>query len=308
MFSDGNKLSCFENKLSYPDRVKARSEWYNTGVNESTNQKNKPTSGFKAGPRRRINVLGVQVDDLTLDQAAGLVFDWVKQRRLDATSPARLVVTLNPEYVMATRRNLAFRQVVNSADLVTADGAGIILAGKLLKTPFQGRVTGVALCEKLFALSAQPDGPRLFLLGAQPGVAEEAAAKLEKEYPALKIAGTWAGQPGPEGDAGAVERIRRSKAEIILVAYGMLKQDWWSVRNLNSTGAAVALGVGGVLDYKAGRVPLAPLRLRRYGLEWAYRLYREPRRWRRQLALPQFAFLVLVERLRRVLRKIDPGV
>ena len=94
-------------------------------------------------------------------------------------------------------------------------------------------MTGVALCEKLFALSAQPDGPRLFLLGAQPGIAEEAAAKLAQEYPGIKIAGTWAGQAGPEGDAEAVERIRKSGAEIILVAYGMLKQDWWSVRNLN---------------------------------------------------------------------------
>lgn len=248
-------------------------------------------------------MLGVQVDDLTLDRAAGLVFEWVKRRRLDFSTPSRLVVTLNPEYVMATRRNPAFREVVNSADLVTPDGAGIILAGKLLKTPFQGRVTGVALCEKLFALSTQPDGPRLFLLGAQPGVAEEAAAKLEQEYPGIKIVGAWAGQAGPEGDNRAVERIRESGAEIILVAYGMLKQDWWSVRNLNSCGAAVALGVGGVLDYKAGRVPLAPLRLRQWGLEWAYRLYKEPWRWRRQLALPQFAFLVLLERLRRVLRK-----
>jgi N-acetylglucosaminyldiphosphoundecaprenol N-acetyl-beta-D-mannosaminyltransferase len=243
------------------------------------------------------------VDNLNLDAAAGLLFEWVKQRRLDALFPARLVVTLNPEYVMATRRNPAFRQVVNSADLVTADGAGIILAGKLLGTPFRGRVTGVALCEKLFALSAQPDGPRLFLLGAQPGVAGEAALKLEKEYPGIKIGGTWAGKAGPEGDAEAVGRIRESGAEVVLVAYGMLKQDWWSVRNLSSSGAAVALGVGGVLDYKAGRVPLAPLRLRQLGLEWAYRLYREPWRWRRQLALPQFAFLVLLERLRRVLRK-----
>jgi N-acetylglucosaminyldiphosphoundecaprenol N-acetyl-beta-D-mannosaminyltransferase len=252
--------------------------------------------------RSSIDILGAEVDNLPLDAAAALVFDWVKQRRLDASLPPRLVVTLNPEYVMATRRSPAFREIVNRADLVTADGAGIILAGKILKTPFRGRVTGVALCEKLFALSAQPDGPRIFLLGAQPGVAGEAAAKLAGQYPGIKIVGTWAGQAGPEGDSEAVERIRQAGAEIIMVAYGMLKQDWWSVRNLNRSGAAVALGVGGVLDYKAGRVSLAPPRLRQWGLEWAYRLYKEPWRWRRQLALPQFAFLVLIQRLRRVLR------
>ena len=289
-------------KLSYLAKVKARAEWYNSAVSEFINQKNKPITGAPTPHRSRVEILGVEVDNLTLEAAAGLVFDWVKQRRLDAALPPHMVITLNPEYVMASRRSPSFREIVNRADLVTADGAGIILAGKILKTPFRGRVTGVALCEKLFALSAQPDGPRLFLLGAQPGVAEEAAAKLELQYPGITIVGTWAGQAGPEGDNEAVERIRQAGAEIILVAYGMLKQDWWSVRNLNRSGAAVALGVGGVLDYKAGRVSLAPPRLRQWGLEWAYRLYKEPWRWRRQLALPQFAFLVLLERLRRVLR------
>jgi N-acetylglucosaminyldiphosphoundecaprenol N-acetyl-beta-D-mannosaminyltransferase len=270
------------------------------------NQKNRPKEGpgfLDAAARRRVALLGTQVDDVTLEQATDLIVSWVQQRRLSAVAPARLVITLNPEYVIATRRNPSFRQVVNSADLVTPDGAGVIAAGKILGQPFRQRVTGVALCEKLFERSAQKEGPRLFLLGAQAGVAEEAARKLGQEYPGIQIAGTWAGQAGPEGDAEAVERIRQAGAEIILVAYGMLKQDWWSVRNLTISGAAVALGVGGVLDYKAGRVPLAPRRLRQWGLEWAYRLYKEPWRWRRQLALPQFVFLVLLEKLRRVIRK-----
>lgn len=258
---------------------------------------------FVASTRPQIEMLGMQIDDVTLDQAADRITGWITQRRLNSTSPAQLVITLNPEYVIATHRNPSFREVVNSAHLVTADGAGIIAAGKILGQPFQARVTGVALCEKLFQRSAQKQGPSLFLLGAQEGVAEEAAAKLRLEYPGIRIAGTWAGKAGPEGDAEAVERIRKSQAEIILVAYGMLKQDWWSVRNLTVSGATAALGVGGVLDYKAGRVPLAPLCMRQWGLEWAYRLYKEPWRWRRQLALPQFAFLVLIEKLRRVLRK-----
>lgn len=273
-------------------------------MSKSTNSKNKQNPDFSSGlARPQITLLGIKVDDITLDQAADRVVDWVRQRREAADAPARLIVTLNPEYVIATRRDPAFRQVVNSAAMVTPDGAGLIAAGKILGQPFRSRVTGVALCEKLFQSSAQADGPRLFLLGAREGVAEEAAGKLRQEYPGIQIAGTWAGQAGPEGDEEAVERIRQAGAEVILVAYGMLKQDWWSVRNLTISGAAVALGVGGVLDYKAGRVPLAPLRLRQWGLEWAYRLYKEPWRWRRQLALPQFALLILIERLRRVLRK-----
>ncbi len=248
--------------------------------------------------RNRINLLGVLIDNITLEATAFLLESWLAERRnLPDTTP-RLIVTANPEYVMAARRDPAFLQLVNSAGLVTADGIGLIIAGRLLGTPFQQRITGVALAEMIFKLSAQK-GWRLFLLGAAPGVAEDAAQNIRLHYPGVCIVGTWAGEFSLAGDAEAVARIRQSGAEIVLVAYGMVKQDWWSARNLKHSGASMAIGVGGVLDYKAGRVPLAPLRLRRWGLEWAYRLYKEPWRWRRQLALPRFVAAVLLTRLRR---------
>ncbi|HEX2914550.1 MAG TPA: WecB/TagA/CpsF family glycosyltransferase [Chloroflexia bacterium] len=270
----------------------------------SSQPKNQPLSPA----RRRHDVLGVQVDDVTLPEAIELILGWVKAHRTSAEATAHLVVTANPEYVMAALHEQAFMALVNSADLVTPDGIGLIGAGKLLGKPFRSRVTGVALAQELFRLSAADslsigEGPRLFLLGAAPGVAEEAAEKIRQAYPGARICGTFAGKAGPEGDEEALAHIREAGAEIVLVAYGMLKQDWWAARNIQRSGAAVAIGVGGVLDYTAGRVPLAPAWLRRWGLEWAYRLYKEPWRWRRQLALPQFVALVCWARVRHLVKK-----
>jgi N-acetylglucosaminyldiphosphoundecaprenol N-acetyl-beta-D-mannosaminyltransferase len=258
-----------------------------------------------ATTRRVIDILGVTVDDLTLEEAVCRIVAWVQAHRVAPHLPAHLVVTANPEYLMAARNDRAFMTQLNAADLVTPDGIGLIIAGKLLKRPFCQRVTGVALAERLFQLSADgSSGLRLFLLGAAPGVADEAATRLREQYPDIQIVGAFAGQAGPEGDAETVARVQQAAPDIVLVAYGMVKQDRWALRNKDKCGAAVIIGVGGVLDYKAGRVALAPARLRQLGLEWAYRLYKEPWRWRRQLALPRFVLAVLWFRLRQTL-KID---
>lgn len=242
--------------------------------------------------RQRIDVLGLLIDNLTLPQATAQIIKWVEERRTNPEQPFRHVVTVNPEYVMTARRDRAFRELINAADMITADGVGIILAGRILRRAFRGRVTGVALAEELFKLSGKHN-LRLFLLGAAPGVAEEAATILRKQYPTINIVGTSAGEAGPEGDAKSLEKIHEAKAEIVLVAYGMVKQDWWIARNLSISGASIAIGIGGVLDYKAGRIALAPGWIRRAGLEWLFRLYKEPWRWRRQLALPRFVAAVL---------------
>jgi N-acetylglucosaminyldiphosphoundecaprenol N-acetyl-beta-D-mannosaminyltransferase len=254
--------------------------------------------------RSKIEVLGVQLDNITLEEAADLVVAWAREHRENPQAPTRMIVTVNPEYVMTAGRDPAFMNLINSADLVTPDGIGLILAGKILGRPFRERVTGVALAERLFQISSDSStrlegGLKLFLLGAGPGAAEEAATLLQAQYPAIQIAGTFAGQGGPEGDAETATRVKEAGADVVLVAYGMVKQDWWTFRNKDKCGAAVAIGVGGVIDYKAGRVALAPARLRKWGLEWAYRLYKEPWRWRRQLALPRFVAAVLWARLKR---------
>lgn len=212
--------------------------------------------------------------------------------------PARLhqVCTVNPEFVMEARRNPEFRGLLNSADLATPDGAGIIAAARLLGTPVKGRATGVAIVERLAQLSAEK-GHRLFMLGAAPGVAEEAAQVLSRRYAAVRIAGTYAGSPEQRDLPDILDRLAAAQPDILLVAYGAPRQDLWIRANRDAlpSSVRVAMGVGGVFDYLSGRVPLAPPLLRRIGLEWLYRLARQPWRWRRILRVFWFAALVLRE-------------
>jgi N-acetylglucosaminyldiphosphoundecaprenol N-acetyl-beta-D-mannosaminyltransferase len=212
-------------------------------------------------------------------------------------TPCRLhqVCTVNPEFVMESRRDRAFRRLLNSVDLATPDGAGIIAAGLLLGRPFRGRATGVALVHHLAAISAR-EGYSLFLLGAAPGVAVEAAQVLAERYPGVVIAGTYAGSPRDEDWPAIVDRLEASQPDILLVAYGAPRQDLWIDAHRHELPGSIklAMGVGGVFDYLSGRAPLAPPVVRRVGLEWLYRLITQPWRWRRILRV--FAFGALVVR------------
>ena len=178
-----------------------------------------------------------------------------------------------------------------------ADGVGITLAARLLGRPLRGRTTGVALTEALAALAAR-EGYRIFLLGATPGVAAEAGRVWAARYPGLQIAGAYPGSPAEDEREEIAVRISAGAADLLFVAFGAPAQDLWIARNRAALPTVrLAMGVGGVFDYVTGRAPLAPPLVRRVGLEWLYRLYRQPWRWRRQLALPVFVVAVLGQRL-----------
>mgnify|MGYP000473092517 CR=1 FL=1 len=204
-----------------------------------------------ASPPLRRAILGVLVHDVTEDEAVALV------ERFIAEGGPHQIVTVNPEFVMRARREAAFLETIQRADLAVPDGTGLILAGRLLGTPFRGRVPGVELVHRLAGLAAAR-GWRLFLLGAAPGVAEEAGRRLQAEHPGLQIAGTYAGSPDPSEDAAIARRVRAAAPHIILVAYGAPQQDLWLRRNLPTLGVPVGIGVGGTLDYISGRVRRAP--------------------------------------------------
>lgn len=197
---------------------------------------------------------------------------------------------------MEARRNRAFHDLLDNVDLTTPDGVGIIAAGRLLGRPFKGRATGVALVSKL-AEWCSVEGCSFFLLGAEPGVAEMAARKLQGRYPGLKIAGTYAGSPHERDLPEIITRLHAAQPSVLLVAYGAPRQDLWirEHRSRFPLSIKVAMGVGGVFDYISGRVSLAPLPVRRLGLEWLYRLLMQPWRWRRILRVFAFAVLVIVE-------------
>ena len=237
----------------------------------------------------RIHILGVAVDDLVEDEAIERVVSFV------ADGEPHHVVTVNPEFVMEARRNPAFRRVLIAADMATPDGFGLLLAARLRGEAFRGRVTGVALTD-LIAGSAAERGWSLFLLGAAPGVAERAAAALQRAHPGLRIAGCFAGSSQPSDEPAIRARVSAARPTVLLVAYGHPAQDLWIARNQPLLRVPVAIGVGGVFDYLAGEAPRAPAWMRRIGLEWLYRVIRQPRRWRRILvAVPLFLCAVLRE-------------
>ncbi len=237
-----------------------------------------------------LRILGVRIDDVTMAEAVALADAFVQ------SGVPHQIATVNVEFIMTARRNALFRQTLEQAALCVPDSVGVLWAARLLGHPLRGQVAGADLVWELAALAAAR-GYRLFLLGGAPGVAEQAAARLQGIHPSLQIAGTYAGSPAPAEEKEIVARIRATQSHILLVAYGAPQQDLWIARNIGEVAVPVAMGVGGSLDYIAGAAVRAPLWLRRRGLEWLYRLCRQPWRWRRMLALPQFAALVVRSRI-----------
>lgn len=248
---------------------------------------------------RRVEILGVLVDDVTEQEALDILACYIR------SGEPRKVVTPNPEIVMGAVGDASYRVTLNAADLALPDGIGLLFAARVAGTPLRAHVRGTDVVMRLAERSVGEKW-RWFLLGAQPGVAAEAAEQLGARFPGLQIVGTLSGTPDPSGDHEAREAIAAVwPVDVLLVAYGAPLQERWIERNARLVGVPVQVGVGGVLDFAAGRSPRAPVWIRRIELEWAYRLLTEPWRWRRQLALPRFALLAI---WRRLTRQGRPGV
>lgn len=235
----------------------------------------------------RTEIMGVGFDDLTLDEAAQRAAGMIDEGGF------HYVVTPNPELVDRARREEPFRQALSGADLVLPDGIGVVYAARLLGRRLKGRCPGIDFAGKLMEHMART-GLRLYLLGAKPGVAEAAAARLEIRYPGLTICGTHDGYF--QEDAPVVEEIRRAGADVVFVCLGAPKQEYWMVKNGPATGARLMAGLGGSLDVFAGVVERAPESWQRLGLEWLYRLTKEPKRIGRMARLPLFLVSAVGER------------
>lgn len=236
-----------------------------------------------------LEFLGVRVDDVTIDEAVDHISAYVAKRR------PRQVATVNPEFVIAAMQQPDFKAVLNAADLCVPDGVGLKWGARLLGRQLRQRVPGVDLVWRLADVGAER-GWRLFLLGGFDGVGRTTAERLVARHPALCIAGAYEGSPT---DDAAVEHVRAARPDILLVAYGAPAQDVWIARHKDELGVPVSMGVGGTFDFIAGRAKRAPAWLQWLGLEWLHRLVHEPWRWRRMLALPRFAILVLRQRWTR---------
>jgi len=227
---------------------------------------------------KRINILGVYVDNLSHKQVIKKIDHFLRGKR----TKSKQITTVNPEFIMAARKDRLFRRIINRSFIATIDGIGLVLAADYLQgVKVRERVTGIDLIFTLSELAAKK-GYSIFFLGAAPGVAEKTATILEEKYPNLKVAGTFAGTAKKEDEREILQLINSSEPDILLVAYGAPKQDKWINRNLKKfKKPLLGIGIGGSFDYIAGKVKRAPKWIRALGLEWLYRLSHQPKRFER---------------------------
>jgi len=233
-----------------------------------------------------ITILDIPIHPLTYEHFLQIIAEFIAEKR------PRQICTANPEFVMTAQRQANFRQVLRRADLVVADGVGLLWAARRQGRPLPERVTG---SDGIYLLAerAAREGWRIYFLGAAPGVAEEAARLLQQRYPGLQVAGTYAGSPAEKEYAEIAARIRAARPHILLVAYGAPQQDIWIAEHKEELGVPVSMGIGGAFDHVVGVRRRAPSWLIRLNLEWLWRLITQPWRWRRQLELPRFVLAVL---------------
>jgi N-acetylglucosaminyldiphosphoundecaprenol N-acetyl-beta-D-mannosaminyltransferase len=232
-------------------------------------------------------LLGVRIDPLTLSGALAVLEERIAKRR------QTFVITVNPELIMLCRRDEQVRRAAAAADFVFPDGIGVVWAGRYLGYKVPERVTGLDLTEKLLA-RAGACGYKIFLLGGAPGVAQQTIANSLFRYPSLSFVGCQHGFFTEEEMPTIIANINKAAPDILLVALGMPKQENWIFTYRRILKSCVIMGVGGAFDVIAGKARRAPPFMQKAGLEWLYRLLKEPARFSRMLAIPKFIFCVLV--------------
>jgi N-acetylglucosaminyldiphosphoundecaprenol N-acetyl-beta-D-mannosaminyltransferase len=237
----------------------------------------------------KLDIMGLQFDNVTMDEAIA------RADELTAGVSPSYVVTPNAEIAYEALHDERLRALLNGADLMLPDGAGVVLAAKLLGTPLKGKVAGVDFADRLLGELAKK-GKKLYLLGSKPGVGEAAAQKMLEKHPGLNVCGIADGYF--QDDAPVVEKINASGADVLFVCLGAPKQEIFMADHKKDLNVKMMIGLGGSLDSFAGTVKRAPKWMIRMNLEWFYRLLKEPKRFKRMLRLPKY--LLAVPKYRRI--------
>lgn len=238
------------------------------------------------GLRNQINVLGVSIDVVTMDDSRQIVQDLL-------TKPGmHMITTANAEMVMMAQKNQELYTILQESDLVVPDGAGVLWAAEQQGLHFPERVTG---CDLMWALleDAHEKGLPVYCIGGAPSVVERAMAHAKEKLPNLPVVGMHSGFFNAEEEEALLADVKQSGVKLIFVAFGVPRQETWIVKHLRDLDGVVAMGVGGSFDVLAGEVVRAPLWMQQNRLEWLYRLYKQPHRAMRMLALPKFMWAVL---------------
>lgn len=234
--------------------------------------------------REHVDILGVRIDNLTMEEAVSRLRAMAKEERVHT------VFTPNSEILYVAKNDAGFRGILNASDLNTADGIGVVHAGKILGEPIKERVAGFDLASAFLPVMEQ-DGLRLFLFGSAEGVAAKARDNLLKQYPNLKIAGLRNGFF--EDEEAVVKEINQANPDVVFVCLGAPKQEKFIAKYREQFNAKILMGLGGSIDVFAGEVKRAPDFFIKTHLEWFYRLAKNPRRIGRMMALPKFAVSVI---------------
>ena len=236
-----------------------------------------------------IKILGVRINNIDMDEAMAKIDGYF------ASDELNYIYTPNPEIVMRAGRDEEFKKIINSASLNLCDGIGLMIASKLKKKPLKSRVTGYDTSIKILELMNEKH-LSLFLLGAKPGIAEKAIERINHDYPKIVIAGfnngyfngSHNGHASCDEEEALIEKINDSKADAIFVGMGAGYQEKFIYYNKDKLKTKLAIANGGVIDVLAGNVKIAPAFIRKIGMEWLYRLIKEPKRFKRQLDIPKF--------------------
>ncbi|MGM0602826.1 MAG: WecB/TagA/CpsF family glycosyltransferase [Bacillota bacterium] len=244
--------------------------------------------------RELVEILGIKIDRVDMQAAVKEVEVLLKRERESAVKPA-YIVTPNSEMIAMSVEDEELASILNSADLSTPDGAGVVLAAKIMGTPLIERVAGFDLLIQMIEKFEKKDFS-FYFLGSRPGVVDKAAASLKEDYPNLNIAGYHHGYLDRELQEKVIAEINEKDVDLLLVGMGVPLQERFIDKNIENLNVKVAMTVGGSFDVIAGEVNRAPVWMQKAGLEWFYRLMQEPSRFGRMLSLPRFILLVLKER------------
>ncbi len=235
-----------------------------------------------------ITILGVPIDNITRDEAGDITEKLIKE----SNKTCKMVFAPNVEFIMMAQKDKEYFDLLQESSLSTPDSIGVIIGAKLQKKCFKERIPGQSYFRKIIELSNEK-GYSIYLLGGEPGIPEVAKENLEKIFPNVNIVGVHHGYFDENEEKEVIEEINTLQPNVLFVALGAPKQEKWIKAHKNELKVDVAAGQGGTYDYEAGKIRRAPLWVQKIGMEWFWRLCREPSRIKRQLVLPVYLFKIL---------------
>lgn len=238
--------------------------------------------------RDTITILGVPIDRITRDEAGTITENLIKE----SNKSCKMIFAPNVEFIMYAQKDKEYFKILKQSSLSTPDSIGVIIGAKLQKKSFKERIPGQSYFRKIIELSNEK-GYSIYMLGGKPGIAEIAKENLEKIFPNVNIVGTHHGYFNENEEKEVIKEINTLQPNVLFVALGAPKQEKWIYEHRNELSVDVATGQGGTYDYEAGRIKRAPVFIQKIGMEWFWRLCREPSRIKRQLVLPVYLFKVL---------------